>query len=95
MTVALQPDTIRDQVIRIRASLQQRDLIDRAARVLGKSRSAFVRETACREAEQVVLDQTFFQLDPETFDRFNEVLDNPPPPSGALRKHLLTKPPWE
>ena len=37
--------------INIRAKARQRDLIDRAAERLGRSRSDFMREAACREAE--------------------------------------------
>jgi uncharacterized protein (DUF1778 family) len=85
----------RDQVINIRASARQRDLIDRAAQVLHKSRSEFILETACREAQDVLLDQTYFELDAEAFDRFMAMLDNPREPTDALRKLLLTPAPWE
>jgi hypothetical protein len=42
----------RDININIRAKRTQRDLIDQAAEMLGKSRSDFMLETACREAEE-------------------------------------------
>ena len=87
--------TTRDQAINIRANRRQRDLIDQAAQVLGKSRSDFMLEVACREAEDVLLDRTFFRLDPDAFVRFNELLDNPPPPTDELRALLLSKAPWE
>ncbi len=85
----------RDQAINIRATQQQRDLIDHAASVLGKSRSDFMLETACRAAEDVLLDRTYFVLDPEAFDRFAELLENPPEPSEGLREFLSRKAPWE
>ena len=85
----------RDQAINIRASRRQRDLIDQAAQVIGKSRSDFMLETACREAEDILLDRTYFRLNPDAFARFNELLDNPPPPSDELRALLLTQAPWE
>jgi uncharacterized protein (DUF1778 family) len=84
----------RDQSIKIRATQHQRALIDQAARVQGKSRSEFMREAACRKAEEVLLDQTFFVLDDDAFDRFQEMLDNPPEPSEGLRKLMSMKPPW-
>jgi uncharacterized protein (DUF1778 family) len=86
---------LRDQPINIRASRRQRGLIDQAAEALGKSRSEFMLETACREAEQVLLDRQFFRLDQDAFARFQDMLDNPPPPSHALRELLLRKAPWE
>jgi uncharacterized protein (DUF1778 family) len=85
----------RDQAINIRASRRQRDLIDQAASTLGKSRSEFMLETACRAAEEVILNQTFFLVNQEDADRFNAILDNPPAPSDALRTLLRTKAPWE
>lgn len=75
----------RDTPINIRATAQQRDLIDRAARALGKSRTDFVLETACHAAEDVLLDQSRFVLSDEGFDELLSMLDNPPEPTQALR----------
>ncbi len=85
----------RDQTINIRTSREKRDLIDRAAKVQGKTRSEFMLDVAYREAVDVVLDQTVIYLNDEDYDRFVEMLDNPPPPSQGLRRLLTTKPPWE
>ena len=85
----------RDQSITIRASRRQRDLIDRAAASLGTTRSAFVLDAACREAERVLLDRTRFLLDDDAFARFEALLDAPPPPSDALRDLLRREAPWE
>lgn len=92
---AQRPNTTRDQAINIRASQRQRNLIDQAARVVGKSRSDFMLESSCREAVDVLLDQTFFQLDDEAFDQFQTLLDAPPLPSTELRNLLQRKAPWE
>ncbi|WP_019867588.1 type II toxin-antitoxin system TacA family antitoxin [Methylovulum miyakonense] len=81
--------------INIRAKARQRDLIDQAADRLGRSRSDFMLEAACREAEDVLLDQTFFTVDEVTFAQFQALLDNPLPPSDKLRRLLKTKAPWE
>jgi uncharacterized protein (DUF1778 family) len=95
MAQTAEHSTARDQAINIRASRQQRDLIDQAAQSLGKSRSEFMLETACREAEEILLGKVFFQLDQEAFDRFTAILDNPPVPSDELRALLQSKAPWE
>jgi uncharacterized protein (DUF1778 family) len=81
--------------ISIRAKARQRDLIDQAAERQGRSRSDFMLEVACREAETLLLDQTFFILNSAAFKQFQEMLDNPPEPTEKLRRFLLTKAPWD
>jgi uncharacterized protein (DUF1778 family) len=81
--------------INIRAKARQRDLIDRAARRLGRSRTDFMLEAACRQAEDVLLDQTFFSVDAGTFAKFRALLDRPLPPTDKLRRLLKTKAPWD
>ncbi|HEY8741481.1 MAG TPA: DUF1778 domain-containing protein [Chloroflexota bacterium] len=81
--------------INIRAKARQRDLIDQAAARLGRSRSNFMLDAACREAEDVLLDQSFFAVDGGTFDRFQALLDRPLPPNDGRRHMLKTKAPWE
>jgi uncharacterized protein (DUF1778 family) len=81
--------------INIRAKAKQRDLIDQAATRLGRSRSDFMLEAACREAEDVLLDQAFFSVDAGTFAKFQTLLDQPLPPTDKLRRLLKTKAPWE
>lgn len=87
--------TLRDANINIRARRRQRELIDQAAALLGKTRSDFVLETACREAEAVLLEQRVFALDAEAFEQFQALLDSPPSESPKLRKLMSTKAPWE
>jgi len=81
--------------INIRAKAKQRDLIDQAAEHLGRSRSDFMLEAACREAEDVLLDQAFFTVDSGTFAQFQTLLDQPLPPTDKLRRLLKTKAPWD
>ena len=46
--------------------------------VLRQSRSEFMLEAACREAETVLLDCRYFGLSPEAFKRFTAMLDKLP-----------------
>lgn len=85
----------RDVNINLRASREQRSLIDRAAEALGKSRSDFMLEAARQEAESVLLDQRYFALDAETFKTFTDALDAAPADNPRLRRLLTTKAPWE
>ena len=87
--------TLESVSINIRAKARQRDLIDQAAERLGRSRSDFMLEAACREAESVLLDQTFFSVDAGTFEKVQALLDRPLPPTDRLRRLLKTKAPWE
>jgi uncharacterized protein (DUF1778 family) len=85
----------RNKTINIRARQQQQDLIDRAAKALGKTRSDFMLDTACREAENVLLGQRLFQLDEEAFNSFVHALDTPPADNPELRDLLRRTPLWE
>jgi len=85
----------RGENINLRVSRGQKSLIDRAAQALGRNRSDFMLETACREAESVLLDRRHFALPEEEFRRFTAMLDKPPPSNPRLARLLRTKAPWD
>jgi uncharacterized protein (DUF1778 family) len=85
----------RAEVINLRASRKQKVLIDRAAEALGRSRSDFMLDAACREAELVLLDRRYFTLSDEAFKRFTRILDKPLTDNPRLRRLLLTRAPWD
>jgi uncharacterized protein (DUF1778 family) len=85
----------RDVSINLRASRKQRSLIDRAAEALGKTRSDFMLESSCREAEAVLLDRRYFVLDAEAFRKFEAMLDAPPVVNPRLRRLLAERAPWD
>ncbi len=85
----------RDDNINLRASGKQRSLIDRAAETLGKTRSDFMLDASCREAESVLLDRRYFALDAETFQEFTAALDQPPATNPRLSRLLAEKAPWD
>jgi len=84
----------RDVAINLRASRRQRALIDRAAEALGKNRSDFMLEAACREANTVLVDRRFLLVDEKTFKRFTDALDRSPADNPRLRRLLTSKAPW-
>lgn len=86
---------MRDTSINLRAHAEQRDLIDRVSKLLGKSRSDFMLEAACEKANSIMLDQVFFPLGPSDFKRFARLLDAPPKPNLALEKLLAKPSPWD
>ena len=81
--------------INIRAKARQRDLIDQAAEKQGRSRSDFMLYVACREAEDILLDQAFFTVSQDIFQKFASLIDEPLPKTDKLRRLLQSKAPWE
>ncbi|MCT7985396.1 DUF1778 domain-containing protein [Laspinema sp. A4] len=85
----------RDVTINIRATQSQRDLIDQAAHIQGKSRSEFMLESAYQKAQDALLDRTFFGLDDRKYQEFVALLDADPQPNVKLQALLTTKSPWD
>jgi uncharacterized protein (DUF1778 family) len=85
----------RGETINLRASQRQKLLIDRAAEALGRSRSDFMLDTACREAESILLDRRYFSLSDDEFRKFTAMLDSPPRNNPKLRRLLQSKAPWD
>lgn len=85
----------RDTVINVRVSRVLRELIDRAADAIGKSRSEFILESARTHATDVLLDQRLFTLDTDRYNAFIKALEAPPAPNEKLKKLMAAKAPWE
>lgn len=94
-TGAMPDRALQTQTINLRASADQKALIDRAAKRLGKSRTEFVLDTMREASENVLLDQRLFSVEASTFDAFNAALDAPPEPNDGLRRTLKTLAPWD
>jgi len=77
--------------LRIREDVRM--LIDRAAKIRGKTRSDFMIDAARRAAEDTLIDQTLIKVDAESYRRYLAVLDQPP--SGKGFERLMKAPrPW-
>jgi uncharacterized protein (DUF1778 family) len=70
-------------------------IIDRAARLRGRSRTDFVREAAVRAAEDVVLEQTLIQMSAGGFAKFAAELSRPGRPVKELVRLFSRAAPWE
>ncbi len=79
----------------LRATLQQRMLIRRAAEITHKSITDFVLESACEAAESALLNQRLFMVDESSYKRFLEALEEPAKVNPKLQKLLEEKAPWE
>lgn len=88
---------IREASINIRAKTSQRDLIDMAANLVSKSRTDFVLDAACREAQDILLDQRLFILDDKQYDAFLAELDAPITSArqAKIDDLMSRKSPWE
>jgi uncharacterized protein (DUF1778 family) len=83
------------ETLNIRIKPELRGLIDRAAGVLGKTRTDFVLEASRRAAEEALLDRTTFTIAEDAFQAFVALLDAPPAENERLRKLMRAVPPWE
>jgi uncharacterized protein (DUF1778 family) len=71
--------------LNIRATPEQRALIERAASAKRTSLSAFMLDRSCEAAEQILSEQRHFELTPQQWDAFCAALDKPAKVIPALR----------
>jgi uncharacterized protein (DUF1778 family) len=81
------------QTLNFRVKPDDRKLIDRAARLLGKSRTDFMMECARRAAQEALLDQTLFTVTSALHAKFIARLDEPPAPNDKLRRMMAAPAP--
>lgn len=55
-------------------------IIDRAARLRGRSRTDFVREAAVRAAEEVLMEGSTIRMSPDDFAAFLAIINAPAKP---------------
>ena len=85
----------KGSTINLRVTDPVLNLIDNAAAVAGKSRSAFMLESAQQHAVDVLLDQKVFLLNDEQHDAFMRALTDPPKSVSGLKKLMAKKAPWQ
>ena len=94
MKSAIPTKPVRD-TLNLRIKPADRGLIDRAATLVGKTKTDFVLEAARRAAEEALLDQAVFVVGPDALEAFRTLLDAPPQPNSKLQRTLSTPAPWE
>ncbi|KAA3498459.1 DUF1778 domain-containing protein [Agrobacterium tumefaciens] len=72
-----------------------RNLIDRAAELLGKTRTDFMLEASERRAEEVLLDRTIVTVSPEIYAEYLARLDAPAQLNERLKRTMSNKAPWD
>ena len=83
------------ETINLRIPPAQKAVIDLAADMVGKNRTAFILENAVRSAEELLAEKTHFQLSADQWDAFQAALDAPISENTALKRLLGTPPPWD
>jgi uncharacterized protein (DUF1778 family) len=85
----------KDEIIHIRASAETKAILNHAASLRGQKLSEFMLDSARTCAEETVLDQRAFFLEPKAHDEFLAMLDAPAGPDKKLRAAMRRKPAWQ
>jgi uncharacterized protein (DUF1778 family) len=85
----------RRETLNIRIRPELRELIDRAAGIVGKNRTDFVLDAARHAAEDALMDRAMIAVSPKAYAEFLIRLDAPPKPNERLRRTMKTQAPWE
>lgn len=70
-------------------------IIDRAARLRGRSRTDFMREAAVRAAEDVLMEAAPLRMSAEGFDAFMAAVSGPAAPVPEMVDLIRRTAPWE
>ena len=70
-------------------------MIDRAARLRGRSRTDFVRDAAVSAAEQVIMERALIRMSAAGFDAFMTAVAAPAAPVPGMVELLKRRAPWD
>ncbi|HAT4500977.1 MULTISPECIES: DUF1778 domain-containing protein [Pantoea] len=87
--------SVRDKQINIRATDEERAVIDYAASLVNKNRTDFIIERAVHEAQNIILDQRVFILDDERYQEFIRQLEAPVQNVEGRQRLMDVKPEWK
>lgn len=78
----------------LRATPQQETVLRRAAEVSNKSMTDFILDSACRVAEQTLLDQRLFLVTSSQSQTLLSLLDRPEQDNPGLKDLFSRRAPW-
>ena len=78
----------------LRATPQQETVLRRAAEVSNKSMTDFILDSACRAAEQTLLDQRLFLVTSSQSQTLLSLLDRPEQDNSGLKDLFSRRAPW-
>lgn len=91
----LQDAPSKRESLNIRIKPEERGLIDRAAKVRGKTRTDFILDAARMAAEDALFEQMLIVTTREAHAEFQAKLDQKPDPNERLIKTMQTEAPWD
>jgi uncharacterized protein (DUF1778 family) len=83
--------TAKNRRLNLRATKEQRIVIERGARVRGQKITDFVVSSACEKAEQILAEQRTFVVSRQKWEAFAAALDKPRIRHARLAK-LMSEP---
>lgn len=89
------PAATRSARLGLRATPEQEAVLRRAAEVAHKSLTDFILDSACRAAEQTLLDQRLFMVSGSQYQALMDLLDRPAQDNDGLRDLFARKAPWD
>ena len=78
----------------LRTTPAQEAVLRRAAQVLHKSMTDFILDSACRVAEQTLIDQRVFMVGGEQASALLDLLDRPARSNSGLKGLFARRAPW-
>ena len=94
MTAAQSP-VLRSARLGLRATPEQETVLRRAADVAHKSLTDFILDSACRAAEQTLLDQRLFMVSGGQYQDLLDLLERPLEENAGLRELFSRPAPWD
>jgi uncharacterized protein (DUF1778 family) len=79
----------------LRATSEQEAVLRRAAAVTHRSLTDFILDSACRAAEQALLDQRLFMVSDSRYQALMDLLDRPEQDNPGLADLFSRRAPWE
>jgi len=78
----------------LRATPEQEAMLRRASEAAHKSLTDFILDSACRTAEQILLDQRLFMVSNDQAQALLDLLDRPEQFNEGLHELFSRKTPW-
>lgn len=87
--------TTRSARLGLRATPEQEAVLRRAAEVAHKSLTDFILDSACRAAEQTLLDQRLFMVSGTQYQALMDLLERPAQDNEGIRDLFARPAPWD